>query len=82
MTAEYIAKCVSAGLYNGTSFYRSDFVIQCGLYGSGKSNPYGDLPKNETFTGARVNNTRGTAAIAHFDVPDNGNTEVGPSFGS
>jgi len=70
ITAEYISKCVAAGLYNGTGFYRSDFVIQCGLHGTGKANPFGDLPVNETFTGTKVSNTRGTAAIAHFDVPD------------
>ena len=27
-TAEYISKLAAAGLYNGASFYRSDFVIQ------------------------------------------------------
>ena len=55
--------------------YRSDFVIQCGTHGLGRANPLGDLPVNETSTGVRVSNTRGTAAIAHFDVPDNGNSE-------
>eukprot|EP00038_Savillea_parva_P012149 m.202595 g.202595 ORF g.202595 m.202595 type:complete len:159 (+) comp21818_c0_seq1:106-582(+) len=75
VTVDYIVKCVTAGLYNGTSFYRSDFVIQCGLHGSGKSNAFGDLPVNETSQHTRISNTRGTAAIAHFDVPDNGNTE-------
>ena len=45
------------------------------MYGSGKVNPHGDLPVNETFSGVQISNTRGTAAIAHFDVPDNGNTE-------
>ena len=30
---------------------------------------------NETGTGTVVSNTRGTAAIAHWDVPDNGNSE-------
>jgi cyclophilin family peptidyl-prolyl cis-trans isomerase len=50
-------------------------VIQCGLHGSGKTNEFGNLIANETFTGAVVSNTRGTASIAHWDVPDNGNTE-------
>jgi cyclophilin family peptidyl-prolyl cis-trans isomerase len=74
-TVEYIARCVRDGLYDGRVFYRSDFVIQCGLHGSGVANPHGDLRANETATGARVSNTRGTAAIAHHDVPDCGNTE-------
>ena len=48
--------------------------MQCGLFGTAKSNPNGDLPVNETRSGTRISNARGTAAIAHFDVPDNGNT--------
>ncbi len=74
-TVEYITQCVNAGLYNGRNFYRSDFVIQCGLYGSGITHSFGDLSSNETNSGVRISNTRGTCAIAHFDVPDNGNTE-------
>merc|ERR1712113_1333391 len=65
---------VTDGLYNGTTFYRSDFVIQCGLHGSGRKPP-GDIKKNETKDNVFVSNTRGTCAIAHWDVPDNGNTE-------
>jgi len=76
VTVGYITECVKAGLYDGhSSFYRSDFVIQCGLHGSGVHNPNGDLPVNEAKTGTILSNTRGTAAIAHWDVPDCGNTE-------
>jgi len=32
ITCEYICKCAEAGLYDGTSFYRSDFVIQGGNF--------------------------------------------------
>ena len=39
------------------------------------SQAYGNLAANETKTGAAVSNTRGTASIAHWDVPDNGNAE-------
>ena len=28
VTVEYISKCVKQGLYDSTTFYRSDFVIQ------------------------------------------------------
>ena len=28
VTVDYISKCVASGLYDGSSFYRSDFVIQ------------------------------------------------------
>ncbi|CAE7313249.1 ppiB [Symbiodinium sp. KB8] len=74
ITVEYIVKAIKAGLYDNKSFYRSDFVIQCGLHGSGEKPP-GDLSKNETRDGVFVSNVRGTCAVAHWDVPDNGNTE-------
>merc|ERR1712070_775341 len=48
--------------------------IQCGLHGSGV-NPPGNLSKNETKDNTFISNTRGTCSIAHWDVPDNGNTE-------
>jgi len=75
VTVEYIKKCVASGLYNGREFYRSDFVIQCGLHGSSVQNPHGNLPVNETSSGAQITNGPGTCAIAHWDVPDCGNTE-------
>jgi cyclophilin family peptidyl-prolyl cis-trans isomerase len=75
VTAAYIAKVARSGTYDGTSFYRSDFVIQCGLHGSANVNPHGNLPVNETAIGRVLSNTRGTCAIAHWDVPDCGNTE-------
>ena len=62
-------------LFDGTSFYRSDFVIQCGTHGLNRANPEGDLKVNETASNTFVSNTRGTAAIAHWDVPDCGNSE-------
>merc|ERR1719305_1057324 len=74
ITCEYIVKAVGDRLYDNKSFYRSDFVIQCGLHGSGV-NPPGNLKKNETKSGKFISNNRGTCAIAHWDVPDNGNTE-------
>ena len=63
--------------YNDTCFYRSDFLVQCGLHGTSKKHPKGDLPTNETHAPGlqTISNTRGTASIAHFDVPDNGSTE-------
>lgn len=79
-TTAYISKLVQSRIYDtdGTtaSFYRSDFVIQFGLYGTNKENPHGNMTVNETHTGQRISNTRGTAALAHFDVPDCGGTEV------
>ena len=50
-------------------------MIQCGLHGSGVTHNFGNLSVNETSIGPRISNTRGTCSIAHFDVPDNGNTE-------
>mmetsp|Transcript_62776 Transcript_62776/g.141769 ORF Transcript_62776/g.141769 Transcript_62776/m.141769 type:complete len:154 (+) Transcript_62776:39-500(+) len=74
ITCDYIVKAVNDGLYDGKTFYRSDFVIQCGLHGSNTSPP-GNLSKNETRDNTFMSNTRGTCSIAHWDVPDNGNTE-------
>jgi cyclophilin family peptidyl-prolyl cis-trans isomerase len=39
------------------------------------TNPYGDLKVNETHKAPKLTNGRGTCAIAHWDVPDCGNTE-------
>mmetsp|Transcript_10972 Transcript_10972/g.30321 ORF Transcript_10972/g.30321 Transcript_10972/m.30321 type:complete len:155 (-) Transcript_10972:262-726(-) len=76
-TVRHIAEAVRLGLYDGNAccFYRSDFVIQCGLHGTNRRHPNGDLPVNETNHGAVLTNARGTVAVAHFDVPDNGSTE-------
>jgi len=71
VTVAHIQRLVHAKLFDGTSFYRSDFVIQCGLHGADQANPFPNLPVNET----KVSNVRGTASIAHWDVPDNGNSE-------
>ena len=77
-TAAHICKLVKDKLYDGCCFYRSDFVIQCGLTradGSKVANPHPALSVNETATHVKVSNTRGTCAVAHWDVPDNGNSE-------
>ena len=74
-TVDYYTKTINTGIFNGTTFYRSDFVIQCGLHGSGKQAPLGNLSVNETGSGPMISNNRGTAAVAHWDVPDCGNTE-------
>lgn len=74
VTTRFIIDAVRAGAYDGTSFYRSDFVVQGGLHGT--KNDYGKkLPVNETQSGVRLSNVRGTCSVAHFDVPDNGSTE-------
>ena len=76
VTADYIAKLAQTHkLYDGASFYRSDFVIQMGTHGMGRANPEGDLKVNETASHVKLSNTRGTAAVAHWDVPDCGNSE-------
>jgi len=85
LTVAYITKLVSDKLYDGCVFYRSDFVIQCGLQtaaGTAVPNPHGNLTKNETSSDVRVSNTRGTAAIAHWDVPDCGNSEFFINLGT
>lgn len=75
-TVEHVLQLVEAGLFDGTEFYRSDFVIQFGLHGSGKKNPYPDITENETHVHEFVSNARGTCSVAHWDIPDNGNSEL------
>ena len=76
-TCQYYIHAFQHGLFNSghANFYRSDFVIQCGLHGSSLTHPSGDLPANETAQNVFVTNGPGTAAVAHWDVPDCGNTE-------
>lgn len=50
-------------------------MIQCGLHGSSRTNPHADLAVNESNRPGRLSNTRGAAAVAHWDVPDCGNCE-------
>ena len=106
-TVAYISKLAQDGAYDNCTFYRSDFVIQCGLHGTGRKAPE-NLKVNETSgesphsslthppapspthakapvrraVGPRVSNTRGTAAIAHWDVPDCGNSEFFINLGT
>lgn len=47
-----------------------------GTHGTSKTNPHGSLTVNETHQSVKVSNTRGTMAVAHFDVPDCGGSEV------
>jgi len=75
-TVAHVERLVAAGAWTGASFYRSDFVIQFGLHGSGRSAPGGPLKVNESALRTRVSNLRGTAAIAHWDVPDCGDSEA------
>jgi len=69
VTCKYVTDLVQSGLYDGTSSYRSDCVIQMGTCGTSKQAPV-DLQVNETNAHVKISNTRGTAATAHWDVPD------------
>ncbi len=40
-----------------------------------RENPHPNLPVNETHSHIKLSNVRGAAAVAHWDVPDNGNSE-------
>ena len=74
VTVAHVARHVREGLYDGTCFYRSDFVIQCGTFGSAKASAHAPLAVNESSRGR--SNGRGTLAVAHHDVPDCGSTEL------
>mmetsp|Transcript_4213 Transcript_4213/g.8797 ORF Transcript_4213/g.8797 Transcript_4213/m.8797 type:complete len:155 (+) Transcript_4213:51-515(+) len=72
-TTSYIAALIKSGAYNGKTFYRSDFVIQCGLHPA--ECPVPNLTVNETNLAPKIGNSRGKAAVAHWDTPDCGNSE-------
>lgn len=77
-TVAHITKLVRDKIFDGTVWYRSDFVIQTGLHGSGRPNPHADLAVNESVgagAAGALSNTRGAAAVAHWDAPDCGNSE-------
>jgi cyclophilin family peptidyl-prolyl cis-trans isomerase len=74
VTVAHVSRHVSEGLYDTLQFYRSDFVIQCGTYGSAKTSKHPPLAVNESGRGR--SNLRGTMAVAHHDVPDCGSTEI------
>ena len=78
LTVAHVTKL--APLLDGCCFYRSDFVIQCGLQrsdGSAVACPLKPIPVNETRKPGTVvqSNVRGSAAFGHWDVPDAGNSD-------
>ena len=81
-TVAHVKNLVGASLFNNVEFYRSDFVIQMGLYGTQKVNDFPDLPINESQRQPLLSNLRGAVAIAHHDVPDNGNSEMFINLGA
>lgn len=75
-TVDHVVALARSGvLASAGRFYRSDFVIQCGLHGSGVAAPFPPLAVNESTRAGAKSNLRGSVAIAHWDEPDNGNTE-------
>ena len=84
ITAAHAAKVIESGVFSGTTFYRSDFVIQFGLYGTSKVNSVPNLSVNESRRNNKNgrSNLKGTLAVAHHDVPDNGNNEYFINLGA
>lgn len=78
LTVEHVCRVVDAGLYDGCYFYRSDFVLQWGLWLPNETeveNPYPDIAENETNIGTFFSNQSGTVAIAH-GIGVNGNSDI------
>eukprot|EP00440_Ansanella_granifera_P059253 gb/GFBE01064229.1/.p1 GENE.gb/GFBE01064229.1/~~gb/GFBE01064229.1/.p1 ORF type:complete len:296 (+),score=43.70 gb/GFBE01064229.1/:1-888(+) len=78
ISVEHVCRIVQDGLYDGCYFYRSDFVLQWGLWLPDESevrNPYDEIPENETNTGKFISNRRGTVSIAH-GIGQNGNSDL------
>ena len=73
-TVSHFTELANAKLLDGVCFYRSDFVVQFGLHGTHRK--FKPLPINETKLHLKLSNERGTASFAHWDVPDNGDSEI------
>jgi len=74
-TCAHVCRLIGSGALDHASFYRSDFVIQFGLHGAKISSPFPPLNVNESQAPGHLSNSRGACAVAHWDVPDCGNTE-------
>lgn len=78
LTVQHVCRLVNAGLYDGCYFYRSDFVLQWGLWLPDESevkNPFPDIAENEINTGEFISNKRGTVSVAH-GIGANGNSDL------
>jgi len=75
-TAAFFADNIRTKEYSrGTShFYRSDYVIQFGV--RNEECPFKVIEVNEVNLPTVVTNSRGTVALAHSNVPDNGCSET------
>jgi peptidyl-prolyl cis-trans isomerase B (cyclophilin B) len=79
-TVKHVTAAVASGIFDGCTFYRSDFVVQFGLHGTGKSVTPALKVNESTLPGAK-SNKKGAVAVAHWDVPDNGSSEFFISLG-
>ena len=67
-TCDHFRKLIEAKLYDATTFYRSDFVIQGGLHGKDVKNPFPNLSVNEASRDNAMSNKRGTLSVGHWAV--------------
>ena len=74
-TVAHVLSLAKLPVFSTASFYRSDFVLQFGLHHSGHASPLPPLTVNESALPGRLSNSRGAVAVAHWDVPDCGNSE-------
>ena len=74
-TVAHVLSLAKLPVFSTASFYRSDFVLQFGLHHSGHASPLPPLAVNESALPGRLSNSRGAVAVAHWDVPDCGNSE-------
>ena len=75
LTVQHATSVAAAGTFNNVQFYRSDFVIQMGVANTPQRNA---VPKMSNEAGMRKcrTNARGSAAFAHYDVPDGGAGDI------
>lgn len=74
-TVAHFVRLAQSKTLDGCTFYRSDFVIQFGMHGMSRKSPFPPLAVNESAARGHLSNTRGALAVAHWDVPDCGDSE-------
>lgn len=67
-TVSHVVNAVGSGVFKNSSFYRSDFVIQFGLHGTGREVKPA-LAVNESKAKGALSNLKGAVSVAHWDVP-------------
>ena len=79
-TVKHVRAAVTSGVFDGCTFYRSDFVVQFGLFGIGKTLSPALKVNESTLLGAK-SNQKGAVGVARREAPDHGSADYFISLG-